>query len=95
MSEIEENKKNIRDLHKKMADMKKISRASHFQSKGRISKLEVQLREITVSLEDKIKEPQRKMGDIEELKERMENVERGLKNLWTAFRRECQNQKAS
>ena len=91
MSEIEENKKNIRDLHKKMADMKKISQASHFQSKGRISKLEVQLG----FLEDKIKEPQRKMGDVEELKERMEKAERGLKNLWTAFRRECQNRKAS
>ena len=95
MSEIEEIKKNIRNLHKKMANMEKIGRFSHLQSKGSISKWEVQLRDIAVSLEDKIKEPQRKMGDIEELKERMEKVERGLQNLWTAFRRECQNRKAS
>ena len=72
----------ISELKKKIDKNAEISRASHFQTKGRLSKLEKDCS----NLIDKITKLNENESDIEELKEEMNNLKRGLKNLWNDFK---------
>ena len=74
----------------RMNKQEEIGRKSHFQSKGRISDLEKKY----LFLEAKITELQGETADIDELKEQMGNLKRGLQNLWRDFK-DSKNREAS
>ena len=73
-----------------MNKQEEIGRKSHFQSKGRISVLEKKY----LFLEAKITELQGETADIDELKEQIGKLERGLQNLWRDFK-DSKNREAS
>ena len=72
----------INKLKKEIDKNAEISRASHFQTKGRLSKLE---KEYSI-LVDKITGIEEEKLDIKEIKEEIDNVKRGLANLWSSFK---------
>jgi len=79
IDKLENEVNKLKNAVKKNTD---ISRASHFQLKGRISKLEKDM----LSLSDRVAKLGGGQGDLEDLKENVNNLKRGLKNLWNAFK---------
>ena len=79
----------IGKLKQEIDKQREISKSSHLQSKTRILSLERKCS----SVEGRVDELQGQKADLEELMERVDNIERGLKNLWSAFK-EAQHRKA-
>ena len=70
----------IEELKDKIDEATKISRHSHWQCVGRLNKLEKQMSDF------KIDEQKFLSADLDELRENIGDLQRGLRNLWDEVR---------
>ena len=73
----------IKKLEIKCEKSSEISRASHFQNKGEFTELKTRI----LKIEEKIANSYNENPDIEEIKESISNLNRGLKNLWSELKK--------